>query len=167
MAITAQKGLKIWQVNFVSTYLNSDCQYDVYMELPPGFALQGEDGEDGIALQVEKSKGELGDDEKHILLLLKTVYRMMQGVYDWFYLLDNAFAALGYYQSKANSCVCSQLINSEYTITSTHMDNIFSASTTKGTTKAKTKLDHCFEIKDLGTPSVILGMKISRTLLPG
>jgi len=36
------------------------CQYDVYMELPPGFAPQGEDDKDGIAPQVERSEGEQG-----------------------------------------------------------------------------------------------------------
>jgi hypothetical protein len=155
------------------------------MELPPGFAPQGEDNEDGVAPQVERSKGEqgmmksmfwsrevkilrcqgrgAGDDEEQVLLLLKTVYGMMQGAYDWFYLLDDAFAALGYYQSKADSCVQSRLINGEYTLTSTHTDDVFGASTTEeGATEAKAELDRCFEIKDLGTPSIILGMKISQ-----
>jgi len=46
---------------------------------------------------------------------------------------------------------------------STHTDNIFSASTTEeGATKTKAELDCCFEIKDLGISSVILGMKISQ-----
>jgi len=136
MAIAAQKGMKIWQVNFVSAYLNSDCQYDVYMELPPGFAPQGEDDEDGIMPQVERSEreqgddkehvlvegGESGDNEEHILLLLKTVYGMLKGAYDWFYLLDDTFATLKYYQSKADLYVRSRLINGEYTLTSTHTD---------------------------------------------
>jgi len=68
MAIAAQKGMKIWQVDFVSAYLNSDCQYDVYMELPPGFAPQGEDDEDGVMPQVERREREQGDDEEHVLV---------------------------------------------------------------------------------------------------
>ena len=182
MAIAAQKGLKIWQVDFISAYLNSDCQYDVYMELPPGFALQEEDDEDGIAPQVERSEEEQGDDEEHILveggepgdneecvlLLLKTVYGMMQGAYDWFYLLDNTFAALRYYQSKADSCVQSRLINGEHTLMSTHTDDVFGAPTTgDGATEAKAELDRCFEIKDLGTLSIILGIKISQDSVTG
>ena len=87
----------------------------------------------------------------------------MQGAYNWFYLFDNAFSVLGYFQSKANSYVCSRLIDGEYTLTSTHTDNIFGAPTTKeGATEAKAELDCCFEIKNLGTPSTILGMKISQ-----
>ena len=181
MAIAAQKELKIWQVNFVSAYLNSDCQYDIYMELPPGFML-GEDDEDGIAPQVKRGEGEQkndedyilvkggesDDDEEHILLLLKTVYGMMQGAYDWFYLLNNRFATLGYYQSKADSCIHSCLINGEYTLTSTHMDDIFGASTTdNGATEAKAELDQCFETKDLETLSIILSMKISQDSVTG
>lgn len=36
-AIAAQKRLEIWQVNFVSAYLNSIPKHDIYMCLPPGF----------------------------------------------------------------------------------------------------------------------------------
>jgi len=39
MAVVAQKGLKTWQVDFVSAYLNSPCKYKVYMQIPPGFVV--------------------------------------------------------------------------------------------------------------------------------
>lgn len=35
--IAAQDGLEIWQVDFISAYLNSIPEHEVYMRLPPGF----------------------------------------------------------------------------------------------------------------------------------
>ena len=71
------------------------------------------------------------------------------------------FAILRYYQSKADSCVQSHLINGKFTLMSTHTDDVFGVSTTEDSaTEPKTELDRCFEIKDLETLSIILGMKI-------
>lgn len=59
-AIAAQEGLEIWQVDFVSTYLNSIPEQKVYMKLPPGF---------------------LGGEGK-LARLRKTIYGLMQGGFD-------------------------------------------------------------------------------------
>jgi len=65
-------------------------------------------------------------------------------------------------------CVHSCLINSEYTLTSTHTDDVFGASTTDNSaTEAKAELNQCFKIKDLGTPSIILDIKISQDPVTG
>ena len=39
--LAAQKGYKIWQVDFMSAYLNSIPEHKIYMHLPPG-SLGGE-----------------------------------------------------------------------------------------------------------------------------
>jgi len=124
---------------------------------------KGEQGDDEEYILVKGGEGqeEPGDNEEHILLQLKTIYRMMQGAYNWFYLLNDMFAILRYYQSKADSCVQSHLINGKFTLMSTHTDDVFGVSTTEDSaTEPKTELDRCFEIKDLETLSIILGMKI-------
>jgi len=36
-AISASQGLRLWQVDFVSAFLNSDSSFDIYMEQPKGF----------------------------------------------------------------------------------------------------------------------------------
>lgn len=104
-AIAAHLGLHVWQVDFVSAYLNSRLQHTVYMDLPPGLVVQGE--------------------EPMVFLLDKTLYGMMQGAYDWWHELDGSFRKLGYYQSQADTCVRLHLVNSELTITSTYTDNVF------------------------------------------
>jgi len=36
-AIAALLGLRLWQVDFVSAFLNSKNTFEIYMEQPPGF----------------------------------------------------------------------------------------------------------------------------------
>jgi hypothetical protein len=80
-AIAASLGLYLWQADFVSAFLNSDNDFEVYMEQPPGF-------EEG------------GDDQ--VWLLLKTLYGTMQGAHDWARTLERAYKDHGYYPSKAD-----------------------------------------------------------------
>ncbi|KAF7782993.1 hypothetical protein Agabi119p4_2369 [Agaricus bisporus var. burnettii] len=79
-AVAASRGLRLWQVDFVSAFLNSENSFEVYMEQPPGF----EEGGD------------------HVWLLLKTLYGTMQGAHDWAQTLDRTYAGHGYYISKAD-----------------------------------------------------------------
>ena len=39
LAIVASTGLHLWQLNFVAAYLNSNIDFNVYMEQPKGFAV--------------------------------------------------------------------------------------------------------------------------------
>jgi hypothetical protein len=141
-AIAASLGLRLWQVDFVSAFLNSDNTFEVYMEQPPGF-------EEG------------GDDQ--VWLLLKTLYGTMQGAHDWARNLERAYEGHGYYTSKADPQVRSRVIEDEITLTSTWTDDILGASSTeKGETEAKEELARSYELKDLGVARFILGMKIER-----
>ena len=62
IAIAAQLGLHLWQIDFVSAYLNSDNKFLVYMEQLPGFVKPGE--------------------ENMVNIALKTIYGTMDGAYD-------------------------------------------------------------------------------------
>jgi len=42
-AIAATRGLRLWQVDFVSVFLNSESLFDVYMEQPRRFEEEGDD----------------------------------------------------------------------------------------------------------------------------
>jgi len=69
-AIAASQRLRLWQVDFVSAFLNSNSSFDIYMEQPRGF-------EEG------------GDNS--VWKLCKTLYGTMQGAHDWAKNLDQAF----------------------------------------------------------------------------
>ena len=40
--IAASLGLRLWQVDFVSAFLNSENTFEIYMEQPPGFDEEGD-----------------------------------------------------------------------------------------------------------------------------
>ncbi|GLB43838.1 putative reverse transcriptase (RNA-dependent DNA polymerase) [Lyophyllum shimeji] len=106
IAIAVQLGMHLWQVDFVSAYLNSVLSHMVYMQVPPGF--RGGEGK--------------------VCLLLKTLYGMMQGGYDWWHTLDKAYIEFGYKPSRADTCIRSKLVGNECTITNTYTDDTLSAS---------------------------------------
>jgi len=78
LAIVASTGLHLWQLDFVAAYLNSDIDFDVYMEQPKGFAEGGGD---------------------MVWKLWKTLYGTMQEGHDWFKTLSHTYQDLGYKQS--------------------------------------------------------------------
>jgi len=94
-AITTAKKLILWQVDFVSAFLNSDSNYKVYMEQPRGF------------------KEEEGD---YVWKLKKTLYGTMQGTHDWAINLNKTFKGYKYYRSKADLQIRSRTIGDELTI---------------------------------------------------
>jgi len=61
-AIVISQGLRLWQVDFVSAFLNSNSSFNIYIEQPRGF--------------------EEGGDSDLVWKLQKTLYGMMQGVYN-------------------------------------------------------------------------------------
>lgn len=138
-AVAASLGLRLWQVDFVSAFLNSENSFEVYMEPPPGFDEGGD----------------------QVWLLLKTLYGTMQGAHDWAQTLERAYQGHGYYTSKADPQVRFKVVDNELTLTSTWTDDILGASSTElGENRAKEELGSSYEIKDLGTARFILGMKI-------
>lgn len=62
IAITAHLDFHLWQIDFVSAYLNSDNKFLIYMEQLPRFVKPGE--------------------EDMVNIALKTIYGMMNGAYD-------------------------------------------------------------------------------------
>ncbi|CAA7270353.1 unnamed protein product [Cyclocybe aegerita] len=84
-AIITCKHLKPWQIDYVAAYLNSNNKFEVYMEQPWPFVVQGK--------------------EDMVLWVNKTVYGMMQAAYDWEDELSRTYKELGYYQSQADPCI--------------------------------------------------------------
>jgi len=76
-AIAASQKLRLWQVDFVSAFLNSDSSFKVYMEQPKGFETGG---------------------DKNVWRLQKTLYSTMQGAHNWANNLDKTFKGHGYYK---------------------------------------------------------------------
>ena len=77
LAVVASKNLHLWQLDFVAAYLNSNINFNVYIEQSEGFV-------------------EGGGQEK-VWKLHKTLYGTIQGRHNWFKTLSKAYQELGYH----------------------------------------------------------------------
>jgi len=137
-AIVASRRLRLWQIDFMSTFLNSDNAFEMYMEQPKGF----EEGGEG-----------------YVWKLNKTLYGTIQATHNWTENLDKTFEGQGYYKSKADPQIRSRVCEDKFTLTSTWTDDILGASSSlEGENIAKEQLSASYKIKDLGDAKLILGM---------
>ena len=140
LAITAMKDMEAWQIDYVMAYLNARPQATIYIELLDG----------------AKVKEKVG-------LLQKSLYSTMDGVANWWEMLDRDMKELGYRQLRADPSVCSQHVDGETMVTSTYIDDMTGILSTKeGAEKMKAELGWRYKTKDLGEASLVLGIKIER-----
>ena len=142
-AIAASRKLRLWQIDFVSAFLNSESMFDIYMEQPRGF----EEGGDDLVWK-----------------LWKILYGTMQGAHNWAKNLDHTFEGHEYYRLRADPQIQSRVTKNELTLILTWTDDILRASSTlEGKTLAKKQLRSSYKIKDIGEEKLILGIKISQS----
>jgi len=140
LAITAATNMEAWQLDYIVAYLNLHPQATIHAELPDGAKVLG-----------------------RVALLLKTLYRTMDGAYNWTEALDKEMGELDYYRSKADSAVYAQHADSNITITSICTDDTTSISSSKKEAeRAKEELGWKYKTKDLGNANYILGIRIDR-----
>lgn len=145
LAIAAANDMETWQADYVSTYLNSKPQADIYIDLPDGVKVQGKIGK-----------------------LNKTLYGTMDGAYNWWETLDAEMSELEYYCSKADPSVCFQHTDGNVTIMSTYTDDMTGIfSSCKEVQRAKDELGWKYEVKDLGDVNMILGIHIEHDRIAG
>ncbi len=148
-AVAAKLDLVLWQVDFISAYLNSETKEDIYMWQPPGYVIEGQ--------------------EDKVCKLVHTIYETMQGGHDWFETLGKTYEDLGYRMLQADPCVRTiGKLGGEYTIMDTYTDDIWGASSSaKEASQHKKELEEKWELTDVGENYYFLGMKIDQDLKAG
>ena len=147
-AIAAEMDLKLWRIDFVGAYLNSETKEDIYMRQPEGFI---EPGYDDYAAK-----------------LLHTIYGTMQGGHDWYETLSGTYNDLGYTTSRADPCVRFKKEGDNYTLTDTYTDDTFGASNNDEEVKKRIEeIGKVWEIKDVGETEYFLGMRVQQDLDAG
>ncbi|CAK5277520.1 unnamed protein product [Mycena citricolor] len=107
-AVAAVKKLKIRQWDFSGAYLNGEMDRPVYMKQPKGFEKKGE--------------------EHKVCLLLRPLYGLVQAGHIWYKLLASGYKQLGYSENAADPCVRTRQHGEEYTVTTTHTDDVLGTS---------------------------------------
>ena len=144
LAIVASKNLHLWQLDFVAAYLNSNINFDVYMEQPEGF--------------VE------GEEREKVWKLHKTLYGTMQGGHDWFKILSKVYQELGYHQSRAEPTVRTRCTrDGKFMIICTYTDDTLGGSSEENeAVKAKQELKERFEVKVMPDIEHMLEIKVEK-----
>jgi hypothetical protein len=81
------------------------------MKQPTGFAKQGE--------------------EDKVCLFLRLLYGLVQAGHIWYRLLTEGYRNLGYKENTADPCIRTRTQGGEYTLTSTHTDDVLGVSSSE------------------------------------
>ncbi|KAG7640275.1 Zinc finger CCHC-type superfamily [Arabidopsis suecica] len=143
MAIAAQQGWKLFQMDVKSAFLNGDLEEEVYIEQPPGFIEEKEEGK--------------------VLKLHKALYGLKQAPRAWYGRIDGYFIKNGFERSINDAAFYVKKTSKEILVVSLYVDDIIvTGSNVKEIERFKEEMKNEFEMTDLGELSYFLGMEVNQ-----
>ncbi|KAJ9539184.1 hypothetical protein OSB04_031917 [Centaurea solstitialis] len=143
MAISAYFNYEIWQMDVKTAFLNGKLTEDVYMLQPDRFV-----------------------DPKNpnkVCKLLKSIYELKQASKSWNLHFDERIKEFGFTKSEFEPCIYTKFSGSIVTFLVLYVDDILLIGNDVPTLQGvKAWLSKCFQMKDLGEATYILGIKIYR-----
>src|SRR5258708_5260212 len=142
IAIATQEKLMIQQMDVKGAYLNGYLKETIYMRQPEGF----------------------DDGTNCVCLLVKTLYRLKQSSHKWNIEFDKKIHQKGFICLQVDPCMYIKRKNDEVAIITIWVDDLL-LFTGSNQTMNEMKKDLCsqWEVTDLGEPSKIIGIKITRS----
>ncbi|RVX03577.1 Retrovirus-related Pol polyprotein from transposon TNT 1-94 [Vitis vinifera] len=142
-------NLEIEQLDVKTTFLHDDLDEEIYMEQPEGFTIKGK--------------------EHLVCQLKKNLYDLNEAPRQWYKKFDSFMVEHRYDRTTSDHCVfVKKFFDREFIILLLYVDDMLIVGRDTGKIdKLKKKLSKSFEMKDLGTTSRILGVKISRGKMNG
>ncbi|KAK6160261.1 hypothetical protein DH2020_003642 [Rehmannia glutinosa] len=125
-------------------FLNGEIDAEIYMEQPEGFVAPGQ--------------------EKKVCKLIRSLYGLKQAPKQWHLKFDNTMLSNGYKINECDKCVYVKGTSEAFVIVCLYVDDLLiMGSSHDSIMDTKRMLKRNFDMKDMGTADVILGIKISRT----
>jgi hypothetical protein len=144
LAISAQKGWKVFQLDVKSAFLNGVLQEKIYVEQPDGFVIQG-----------AKDK---------VYLLQKALYGLKQAPRAWYSRIDEHLLNLGFVKSLSEAILYVKLKDNDVLIVSLYVDDILvTGSNELLVEEFKQEMMNVFEMTDLGLMTYFLGMEVKQS----
>ena len=143
LAIAAQKGWRIYQLDVKSGFFNGFLQEEIYFEHPEGFVVEGQ--------------------EDKVYLLKKALYGLKQAPRAWYSRIDDHLSDLGFQKSLSESTLYIKHVNSYIIIISLYVDDLLvTGSNVMLIQELKKERMKVLEMTDLGEMDFFLGMKIKQ-----
>ena len=142
MALAAEKGQDMYQLDVNNAFLHDELDEEVYMQMPKGIPNLG----------------------NKVCRLRKSLYGLKQAGRQWFSKLKETLLSLGYSQSKNDYSVFLNKSTSHITVIAVYVDDILITGSDHEEIKhVKHCLNHKFGIKDLGKLHCFLGQEVNHT----
>ena len=143
LALAAQKGWKVFQLDVKSAFLNGYLQEEIYVEQPEGFSIKGH--------------------EDKVYLLKKALYGLKQAPRAWYSRIDDYLLSLGFTKSLSESTLYVQHLNAEILIVSLYVDDLLvTGSNATFIGEFKQNMMKVFEMTDCGEMTFFLGIEVKQ-----
>ena len=140
VALAAQQGLKLHQMDVTCAFLNGELEEEIYMKQPEGFEIKGK--------------------EHLVCKLRRSIYGLKQSPRCWNTTLNGKLERMGFSQTKGDPCIYTAQ-HGEPFIIGVYVDDILLASKSdKRLAEVKATLADEFHMKDMGELHHFLGVKI-------
>lgn len=144
VALAASKGWYIYQMDVHNAFLNGDLLEEVYMDIPLGFARQGEC--------------------KKVCKLNKSLYGLKQAPRQWNVKLTEALVQMVFKQSHYDYSLFTKNVDGDIVIVLVYVDDLLiTGSNHQFLNDTRQDIQMKFKMKDLGELKFFLGIEFSRS----
>jgi hypothetical protein len=140
LALSAQMGWRIHQMDVKTVFLNGIIEEEVYIEQPEGF--------------------ETFDRYLHVCKLKRAWYGLKQAPHAWYTQIDSYFTRLGFTKSEVDANLYQIVVEGKILIIVIYVDDLIYTGDEHLIHSCKDDLAKEFEMKDLGLIHYFLGLEI-------
>lgn len=143
LAIVCIEDLECDQMDIETAFLNGVLEEEVYMQLPQGLKVAGQEG--------------------LVCRLLKTLYGLKQAPRAWHKALVQYLTTAGFEALQCEACIFARSIGIKTQIVAIYVDDLVLIAKTRGeVAEMKAGIQKAFRAKDMGPVSYIVGIKVVR-----
>ena len=145
ISISAQEGWILQHLDVKSAFLNGKVEEELYVKQPEGFPVEGK--------------------EQWVLRLRKALYGLKQAPRAWYFKLHRCLLSLGFIKIRHEQAVYLKSSSIHKLILGVYVDDLIVTGTRTEDVKIfKEKMKETFEMSDLGSLSMYLGIEVDQRL---
>ena len=141
LALAANLGFKLHQMDIKTAFLNGELEEEIFMRQPEGFIEAGK--------------------EDMVCKLKRSIYGLKQSARCWNTELDHKLRDIGFVQSRNDPCIYTRVTGGELVVIAVYVDDIIQAGKNeKEIGEIKKSISKKFDAVDMGPLHYFLGVKV-------